>query len=304
MGLSLGIVLMAFSGAVSAQQQTASQLSLGELARKVRDERARQDLRNVPLYTNDNLPSGSFGLGVIAAASSASTGRAVNPAVVAETDRGRQELAELRYNLSEATQHLQLHEQELTVLEQQLAQNNMQYYSNPNQTLTQEYNRRDINKLISDANEKKAQVGDEQQSVRRLQSQLEAAEGRWGWLLAGRAGKLPAVAEPPIHAVPGTSAYYRAKLEFLHQKLSTAKEEQKLAENQLDLLHVQRIRTLDPNLQAQLSAGISTKQNDLDAARVNVQETERRIANLEETLHRSEGVTQPPAPGSQPAPQQ
>ncbi len=299
---SILLIACAFARAV-AQQQISDQASLGELAREQRAERANENLTNVPLYTNDNLPASSAGLGEIGNTNSSTTAGAVNPLVAEKRTAARQKLRALRYELSEATKRYALHQQELTVLEQKLGQNNMQYYPDPNQTLTQEYGRSDIDKLITEINQKKAQVASDQQFVGTLQQKVQAVEARWGWLLAGELVESSAPAEPPIRATPGSPAYYHAKLALLRQKLSLAKEEAKLAENQIKLLQVQQIRTLNANLQAELSGQISAKRADLEAARQQVQQTNQLLDRVQQELQRAEALTQPSPQNSQSPPQ-
>jgi hypothetical protein len=286
-----------------AQQQISDQASLGELAREQRAERAHENLADVPLYTNDNLPASSTGLGEIGNTNSSTTAGAVNPLAAEERTAAQQKFAALRYELSEATKRYALHQQELTVLEQKLGQNNMQYYPDPNQTLTQEYSRSDINTLVTEMNQKKAQVASDQQLVGMLEREVQAAEARWGWLLAAEPSESSAPAEPPIGATPGTPAYYHAKLALLRQKLSLAKEEAKLAENQIKLLQVQQIRTLNANLQAELSGQISAKRTDLEAARQQVQQTNQLLDRVQQELQRAEALTQPSPQNPQSPPQ-
>lgn len=255
------------------------QPSLGELARKVRAERKEQRLANVPFFTNDNLPKDQ-GLGVIGP----SNPQSVSPLSPPERQQEEKEkLTTLRYKLSQALRRLQIDQREAGVLQKELSQNNMQYYPNPNQTLVQEYNRKDINNLTKELYAKRQQIADDQQAVNDLQSQVESAQSRWGSVNAGQLNRETAPA-PPIAAKPGTKAYWRVKLERAQQQLRDAKERESLAGNELRLLQIEQVRTLDPNAQAGLGAEISAKQDEVKAAQQAVEAAESNLEDVKERM--------------------
>jgi hypothetical protein len=272
---------LAFAGD-QLDQHAVAEPSLGELAREVTAQRAREHLGNVPLFTNDNLPRSDAGLGVIGSTGSAGQQAARSLAAQQEPAEKRQ-LEDLRYKLSQAQQKLQIHQRELVVLEAKLSQSSMQYYPNPNETLLQEYSRQDINRLTEKIYEKKQQVADDQQAVDNLQSALQNAEARWGWLAAAQPNN-QAPTPPPIAAQRGSPAYWRASLARARQQLTTAKEQEKLARDELSLLRIQQIRTIDPNLQAGFASAISAKQSELTAAQDAVRDAQNNLERIEEKM--------------------
>src|SRR5579875_1918266 len=152
--LTVLLVTAMLVAAPRSQQQTSSQEckqplssepSLADIARALQKQRAKQNLKNVPLYTNDNLPKETGGVGLIGSSNPPSPSASGNEN--AGSVSKEQDLAYLRYKLNQAQQQLQMHQREVTVLQQQLSQSSMQYYPNPNQTLFQEYSRQDINRL-------------------------------------------------------------------------------------------------------------------------------------------------------------
>jgi hypothetical protein len=273
------------SAAPQAQTQPVAPPSLGELARKVRAERAEQHLKNVPLYTNDNLPPGPGEIGELGPGGPGGQ-QAIVSLAAKQASVEKQQIEKLRYDLAKAQQRLQMHQRELSVLEQQLAQNNIQYYPDPNQALLQEYNRSDINTLTENISEKKQQIADNQQTVDNLQSELQNAQARWGWVTAGQ-GNNAAPSPPPIMAKQGTEAYWQAKLDRAREQLETTKEQEKLAQDELSLLKIQQIRTLDPNSQAGLAAAVSAKQGEVTSAQQAVQQAQKQLDDVQQAMEHS-----------------
>ncbi len=187
----LGVFLALGLGVGHAQQSTSTP-SLGDLARKLRAQRA-QEKEKPKLYTNDNLPARPAGqpLSVAAGISESEKAgksgekpaaegskkpeKAGSPNQVHNEKYYRGEMAKLQDRLS-------LHQRELEVLQQKLGQNAVQYYPDPQKTLNQEYTRGDINKLQDDIEKKKQQVADDEQAIADLREQLRREGGDPGWL--------------------------------------------------------------------------------------------------------------------------
>jgi hypothetical protein len=68
------------------------------------------------------------------------------------------------------------------VLQQKSAQNDMQYYPDPNKTLRQEFTRSDINKLNDQAEKKKQEIAADEKALDDLRDQLRREGGDPGWL--------------------------------------------------------------------------------------------------------------------------
>jgi hypothetical protein len=261
------------------QKQAAAPPSLGEIARQARAKRAQEDLRNVPLITNDNLSSFLGSLGVIGSGSQIGQQTEIEHAAQQESVE-KEKLQTLRYELSQAQQRLQLDQRQLAVLEKQLSQDQMQYYPNPNQSLTQQYNRENINKLTGEIYEQRKQITDDQETLDDLEGALKSAESRWGALAAGEGPPSP----PPITAKPGSPAFWRATLARAREELSTAKERARLAANELKLLQIEQVRTLNPNLQAALASAVSAKQGEVAAGQSAVQQAQRKVIEIEREM--------------------
>ncbi|MGH9450222.1 MAG: hypothetical protein ACRD11_06720 [Terriglobia bacterium] len=269
-------------------QGVISQPSLGEIAREVSAQRSQLEVKNVPLFTNDNLPKGG-GLSVFGPSISPSAPAEMNTAAAGANPTAGKEIAYLRRKLSEAQTHLQLHQRELAALQQQISQSKMQWYPNPSQTLMQEYSRGNISNLASQISDKQQQIAQNQQDVANLTDQLQRDEARFGWVNAAAqaASSASRVALPP-GIKPGTPEYWEARIQAAREQLSTAKEEQSLEKNELSLLKLQQLRSLDPNVQANLASSVSAKQDQLSAAAQAIEQAQEKISKLEQEARKAE----------------
>jgi hypothetical protein len=259
----------------ATKQTTSSEPSLADVARALQEQRAKENLKDVPLYTNDNLPKGTAGVGLIGSSNSSASASENEKAGSA---RAEQELAYLRYKLNLAQQQLQMHQREVAVLQQQLSQSSMQYYPNPNDTLFQEYSRRDINKLTDALHQKQRQVADDQKEIEDLQDQIQRTQGSLGSAI-GTSGTSESAIPPGVK--PRTKAYWQARLDAARQQLASAQEAEKLAEEELKLLNLQQLRTLDPNQRTVLAARINAKQTEVQAAKQAVEKAQQDLDRLE-----------------------
>ena len=267
--------------------QIANPPSVAAVAKKLAEERAKRPAGQAPLFTNDNLPTGNAGVGIISAsprpivAGSKGVFRAKpNPEMI-------QQAAYLEHQLSVARGRLERSQRELAVLEQQLAQNQMQYYPNPNRGLMQEYTRRDVNKITAEINDKKQQIADDQQAVDQHQEKMTEIQQQLSW--AGvAAGNLPSEQSViPPGVKPGTHAYWRARFQAARQALAAAKEQQRLSASELKLLKLQQLRTLDPNLQSQLYVKIDAKGQEEQTGQQAVEQAQQNLQALQEKLKAS-----------------
>ncbi len=187
----LSVFLAAGLGVGHAQQSTSTP-SLGDLARKLRAQRA-QEKEKPKLYTNDNLPARPAGRPLSVAAGISENEKAGKPGEKPEAQTANKPGEEkspnqvhdekyYRAQMSELQGRLNLHQRELNVLQQKLGQNEVQYYPDPQKTLDQQYTRGDINKLQDDIDKKKQQIADDEQAIADLREQLRREGGDPGWL--------------------------------------------------------------------------------------------------------------------------
>lgn len=187
---AVGVFLLSLMAPASTPvrgQESATAQSLGQVARKLKAERKKQDQKNVPLYTNDNLPTrGSLGIASAKLKSSAEeeSQSKVKSAPVAAGSEGHGEKY-FRKKADKIRSSMELHRRQLAVLEQQLGLARMQYYPNPQKTLEQESTpafETDLDKLRAKiANVKKA-LTDDQEAMHNLQQEVRRAGGNPDWI--------------------------------------------------------------------------------------------------------------------------
>ena len=185
-------ILVLFSYAALAQHTSSSDKSLGDVARKVRAEKAKEP-KAVKTITNDNLPSAGMKEAAPETADkekdkekAAGTGTEAkekkdegNAASEAEGVHNEQYY---RKHLSDLNATLDMHKRELDVLQQKLNLNQTVYYNDPQKTMEQEYSRGDITKLTQQVDAKKQQIADDEKAIEDLRDQLRREGGDPGWL--------------------------------------------------------------------------------------------------------------------------
>ena len=172
--------------------------SLGDLARKLRAERAKTP-EKAKLFTNDNLPArppeeketvatsmSPTPSGPKKAETNKKTKAEAKPqtesAAETESPEGVYDESYFRTQMSTLQDQLNLHQRELQVLQQKLGQGSMQYYADPNKTLQQEYSRSDVAKLNQQIANKQQQIADDEKAMDDLRDQLRREGGDPGWL--------------------------------------------------------------------------------------------------------------------------
>src|SRR3989304_5317682 len=139
--LGLLAVLLLASGIGLAQ--TVQELRLGDLARKVRAERAGRDLSKVPFFTNETLPSGG-GVNFVGTSRAPAEGgeegaAAGGEAAAAGGEKQKCDEACWRGKLSEKRNAIRTAQSELDILQREFNLARTQYYQDPNQAMRDQY---------------------------------------------------------------------------------------------------------------------------------------------------------------------
>jgi hypothetical protein len=203
--LTLALVLGLGTGIAPAQNSTSS-VPLGDLARQLKAQRAKSEGKP-RVFTNDDLaalpPSGEHSAASPAKSSStiakeaksgekpakktsgSEAGKESAKAPPAETGEQRHGEEYYRERMSKLQDRLEIDQRELSVLEQKLGQNQMQYYPDPNKGLLQESGPTalsDVHKLQDQIAKKRAEVAADQAAIDDLREQLRREGGDAGWL--------------------------------------------------------------------------------------------------------------------------
>ena len=201
----MALVLGLGTGIAAAQNSTSS-VPLGDLARQLKAQRAKSQ-EKPKVYTNDDLaalpPSRAQSAASPAKSSSTTVkeakseekpaketsgneaGKESAKAPTAETGEQTHGEKYYREHMSKLQDRLAIDQRELSVLEQKLGQNQMQFYSDPNKGLLQESGptaMSDIHKLQDQIDKKKAEIGADQEAIDDLREQLRREGGDAGWL--------------------------------------------------------------------------------------------------------------------------
>ena len=201
---ALALVLGLGAGTAPAQDTKSSE-PLGDIARQLKAQRTTPK-EKPRLFTNDDLtarsPSSEHPVASSASASTTSEqGKAeekpVKEASGKEAEKERAGATStkaeeethgeqyFRNRMSKLQGQLDIHQRELSVLQQKLGQGQMLYYPNPNQGLLQQSGptaMSDVYKLQDQIAKKKAEVAADQEAIENFREQLRREGGDAGWL--------------------------------------------------------------------------------------------------------------------------
>ena len=205
--VALGATLFLTAAWVLAQEPSGSgdAVSLADLARQQRARRMKvMQERSVRIWTNDNMPrrpasegpTASVGMSAVPAqpateASETSTpsplpgqGTSADAATGTEpsSSEGVHDEEYYRERMAELRARLNMHQRQLSVLQQKQALGQTQYYADPNKTLQQEYSRSDINDRNQEIAKKQQEIAADEQAIQELRDQLRREGHPAGWL--------------------------------------------------------------------------------------------------------------------------
>ncbi len=307
---SLLVISLCLAVPARAQEATTSTPSLGDLAQKLKTDRSTAARKPTKVFTNDNMPARPPGEGQTAAGGMSQTPSeqaASNPAGGPTSAEKSSEAHDEKYfqgRFVEIQTRLAMHKRQLSVVEQKLSQNQMQYYADPNKTLLQEYSRADVTKLTQDIQKKKDEIAADEKAMDDLRDQLRRDGGNPGWLrltpaqaaeiAASMSTEQPAAQETAEGTPEGgkeesgdkkkTKEYWQAKFQAARAQLAKAQENQQLAEDELNLLLVQQARELDPTVQSEVAEKIAAKKADLETKRAATDRAQKALDALEKAF--------------------
>ncbi len=284
--ISVGLILWAacaWPQAANSSNGQASDVissqepSLGDMARKARAERANQKPA-ARVFTNTNLPT-EGGLSIVGppANTPASGAEGVtSPDAKWFTDQ----TAELQGRLN-------MHQRELSVLQQKLNLAQTLYYSDPQKQLDQQYSMADVKDLQHAIEEKKQQIEEDEKAIEELRVELQRRGGNPGWIRAGMAtaGNAPPLPPPP-DATPGKhdQAYWRERFSQARERVAMAKEARDLAEQELELLKRRQATELS---QSEISAKLIDAEKNAASSQAALAKAEADLAVLQQQFDQS-----------------
>jgi chromosome segregation ATPase len=264
---------------------------LGDLARQLKAQRPKTGEKS-KVFTNDDLATLSPST-TAKETSGNEAGKESAKAPAAETDEQTHGEKYYREHMSKLQDRLQIDQRELSVLEQKLGQNQMQYYPDPNKGLLQESGptaMSDIHKLQDQIDKKKAEIAADQEAIDDLREQLRREGGDAAWLRAeASAGqtsealeKGQAANEPQKPETrKGTKGYWQSRFKAARTRLADAEERQQLAEDELNLFQIQDAREPNPSVKPELADKIKAKEDEVSGTRAATQEAQKNLEDLE-----------------------
>ncbi len=164
-----------------AQTQAPQKQSLAEAARKVR-EKEKAAPKAAMVFTNDNIPTSGGGVSVVGAqpAPAKESGKESTAESNAAAPKNNDE-AMWRKKFADARQKVAQDEQELSIMQRELGELNLQYYPDPTKALKQSVDRSDIIKKTNAIAAKQKELEADKQALSTLEDQLRAAGGDPGW---------------------------------------------------------------------------------------------------------------------------
>jgi chromosome segregation ATPase len=283
----MALVLGLGTGIAPAQDSTSS-VPLGDLARQLKTQRAKSQ-EKPKVFTNDDLAA----LPSSGVQTAPSPVKSLSP-TAKEATSGEQTHGEEYYrkHMGKLQDRLEIDQRELSVLEQKLGQNQMQYYPDPNKGLLQESGPTalsDIHNLQDQIDKKKAEITADQEAIDDLREQLRREGGDAGWLRAEPSAGQAANENQPEKPEnkKGAKEYWQSRFKSARARLAAAEEQQQLAEDELNLLQIQDARELDPTTKAELADKIKAKENEVSGSRAAIEEAQKTLEDLQDEFKAS-----------------
>lgn len=171
------------SSAQGAKTATPQKPSLADQARKV-----RQEGKNAPkasmVFTNDNIPTQGRGISVVGNAPAASAQGQSSGAIAVQAGNSankNNDEANWRQKFADARHKIEQDQADLSVMQRELGQLQLQYYPDPTKALQQSVSRSDIDKKQTAITEKQKQLEADKQALSNLEDDLRKAGGDPGW---------------------------------------------------------------------------------------------------------------------------
>lgn len=162
--------------------QAAKSDPLVEAARKTR-EAQKNAPKAAAVFTNDNIPTTPGSVSVVGSAPAEASSKSSATAATDKTASaaGKNDAATWRKRFADARHKLQQDQAELSILQRESNQAQLQYYPDPTKALMQSVDRSDIIKKQNAIDEKKKQIDADQQAISALENELRQAGGDPGW---------------------------------------------------------------------------------------------------------------------------
>ena len=187
--LLTGVGLAALTAASGMAQSQDQGDPVADAARKAREQKRKETAKPKRVYTDDDLnhavPDNAAPTSAQNSADGAKDAAAKNgtnqpsAATGPETDKDRE--AKWRKRFKDAYGKLAQAEKELDILQREDNKAQVQYYSDPQKAMQEQYSRKDINEKNTKIDAKKKEVAQLKQQISDMQDDLRKDGGDPGW---------------------------------------------------------------------------------------------------------------------------
>lgn len=182
------LALGGFATLSASAQQSPDQQSSDAVAEAARKARAEKQTAPKPkkVYTDDDFASKKEAPAAPAVAATegdqASAAQTSKDAAVTDTSANDPKSeAYWRKRFRSVRDKLETSEKELDVLQRELDKDQVQYYSDPQKALMQQYDRKDINSRTAKVDAKKKEIEDLKKQLSDMEDELRKGGGDPGW---------------------------------------------------------------------------------------------------------------------------
>lgn len=191
--ISIMAMIIAGGAALSCAMEgrAQEQQSVAEAARKARAQKkamhkparvvTEEDLLRATTQRPDSLSSSTSSTGPGAPAGQGRNTGATKRDQIAETGKDASGEKMWRQRFVEAYDRLHVAEAELNVLQREWNKGQVEYYSDPQKALKEQYTRKDINEHAQKIETKKKEIAQLRENIANLEDQLRQAGGDPGW---------------------------------------------------------------------------------------------------------------------------
>jgi chromosome segregation ATPase len=174
------------------QQQDASQQPavdpVAEAARKAREQK-KEAPKPKKVYTNDDIatspaapaPSATAAPNAEAKENPSGQAKADNPGGEKTEEANKNDEATWRKRFKEAREKLADAEKELDILQREAQKAQVQYYSDPQKALAEQYTRQEVNDKDAKIDAKKQEIQQLKQQISDMEDDLRKSGGEIGW---------------------------------------------------------------------------------------------------------------------------
>lgn len=266
-------------GWAQSSDQNQSGQSLADIARKLKAQKGETKTAG-KTFTNDDVPAARAAGGV-----SVETGGSESGAESSDSSGAHGEKY-FRNKYSQLLTQKELDERQLDVLQKQMNKNNVQYYSDPNVALQQQYSREDIQKNQDEIDKKKKEIADVDQSISDLQDELRRDGGNPNWLQAGPVSIEPDVPDQklPEDGKKMSKDYWQGQFKAARGTVAKAEEAQKLVEDEIGFLKARQVQEPSADAQTEINGKLAERQPELEKATAAADKARQNLADLQKAF--------------------